>query len=343
MDAYQTILQELAALQAPAPAKPMFTPEQQRTRIRDNNQQVELGLLGQLSPIEQAQTVGGQVFKKALGDRDEKITARGTFDPLTGETADSPEYAETVRETRRGKVLQAALATEERRRQDQMRSEDRAADRDARAATAAEGRALRMTLAQMGIDARADRAAAKDADKKAKDAEGKTLPFGAIEKLTKKETTANTFGSLVGSFKPELAGTPGLAGIENTLGKYQPLGIGKSKSDQSNWWQNYNEQKNVVRNELFGSALTAPEKAAFDAANITEGMEAGEITRRLAQQNKAAARAYNKLKQNTGRAGYNVSGFGDIIEEADVPAPGADAPAKPAEKPGLGFKIISVR
>lgn len=333
MDAYQALMEELAALRAPAATKPMFTEDQQRQRIRDNNTQVNLGLAGALSPIAEAQSVGGQVFKRALGDRDERITARGTFDPLTGVTAEDPEYADQVRETRRGKVLQAALSVEERRRADQQRSEDRAADRASREAQAAEGRALRLTIAQMTKDSREAAAAAKAG----KAAAGKVLPAGEVRKLSDSQAAASTFGELVGGFRDDFS-TYGTTSAKNFLGKNQPLGLGKEYGDQSNWWQNYNDQKNLIRNKLFGSALTAPEKAAFDAANITEGMDAGQIRERLAQQHRMAARAYNKLKQNFGKAGYGVEEFEDLMEP-EAPRPGA--PTGKSEP--TGFRVLGVR
>lgn len=330
MDAYEALMQELGTLKNTAPAAPMFSMDEQRRRIRENNQQVNLGLVGQLSPDEQAQSVGASVFKNALGNRAEKNTPRGTFDPLSGVTAEDPEYVQAQQEARRGKVLDAALRVEEKRRADQMRADEQRANRESREAQAAEGRALRLTIAGMADQ----RAAAKDAAKAEGKAAGKTLPGGEVRKLTEAEGLTGTFGDLASGFKPELAGTPGLAPLQNTVGKY----FGAGYEAQSNWWQNYNDQKNLVRNKLFGSALTASEKAAFDAANISEGMDAKQIKIRLAQQHRAAVKAYNKLKGNFGRAGYDVSNFEDLLEPA-AELPGAAPTTPSAPQPGRRLRF----
>jgi hypothetical protein len=76
-------------LQQPAP---MYTPEQVTQRRADNQQQYNLGLLGQLSGDEGLTNVGAQVFKQALAGRQPKITERGVADPLTGEFKYDPDY-----------------------------------------------------------------------------------------------------------------------------------------------------------------------------------------------------------------------------------------------------------
>jgi hypothetical protein len=105
----------------PEPEKPMFTPEQIRQRVMANNQMLNAGVVGQLSGLEDVQGVGGQVFKKALGDRAERVTDRGVTDTLTGETAIDPEWQRMRDEDRRGRVLKQALDFENNRRQSQER------------------------------------------------------------------------------------------------------------------------------------------------------------------------------------------------------------------------------
>lgn len=134
MDPYELLLQQLA--QQSAPAQPMFTPEQVQQRVGQNNAQMSLGVLGQLAGDQRVRGLGGQVFKTALGGREERVTNRGITDPLTGETAIDPTYKAEQDENRRGRILQQAVAIQQRR------------DAEAqRAATAAEGRALRLAIA----------------------------------------------------------------------------------------------------------------------------------------------------------------------------------------------------
>lgn len=128
-DPYSLVMAQLAQQQE---QPPMFTPEQQRERIRRNNQITNLGLLGQLSGDSNIQNVGGQVFKQALGDRQEIRSQRGVTDPLTGETSVDPAYAEEKNAQRQGRVLEAALRFQdqreragEREQQNAQRAQDR--------------------------------------------------------------------------------------------------------------------------------------------------------------------------------------------------------------------------
>lgn len=129
--AYDLLVAELQKGGQSAPPN-MFTQDQIRKRISDNNSQLNVGTLGQLAGDQQIQGVGAQVFKRALGDRTERVSERGVTDPLTGETAVDPEYARSQNESRRGKVLQQALAYEEKRLQAQEREEQKRRDHEYR-------------------------------------------------------------------------------------------------------------------------------------------------------------------------------------------------------------------
>ena len=196
-------------------------------------------------------------------------------------------------------------------------------------------RQLRLTLAAIGGDRAAEKRAekaAKDAEKAAEKAKGKTMPISEITKLAGKDSLAGGFEDLYTNFKDEYGGSGSdiIGSVVNELGKKQPLGIGKGYADQSNWWQNYNEKSNQIRHELFGSALTAAEKAAFDKANITEGMQADEIRRRLQQQHAAATAAYNKILRASKASGWNTEGFS---ERADLPKTKPGAPLAKSRAP----------
>ena len=135
IDAYTQLMQEYARLQNQQPAGPMYSPDEIRERIRRNNEQVNLGALGALSGDPHVSQVGSTIFKQALGDRGERITQRGIMDPLTGVTAEDPEYQNERHDARRGKILDAALRFEDQRQ--------RAAER---ATAAEENRAFRRDM-----------------------------------------------------------------------------------------------------------------------------------------------------------------------------------------------------
>jgi hypothetical protein len=70
----------------------------------------------------------------------------------------------------------------------------------------------------------------------------------------------------------------------------------------ADWWADYQSMDNVIRNQLFGSALTEHEKQAYAATTITPRMDPKQIVerfnRRRAIINAVAARQQNFLKKN---------------------------------------------
>lgn len=290
-----------------------------------------------------------QMANKSAVDRYSPIQlgAQGFQIPGTGEFVPSPIYEdeqharrEAASENQRARMAASEEAQRARLEAQRIRDED--------------NRTLRKTLFEMGERGRNDRhqdllgIRQQLADLKASTAnKGRVLPGSEVRGLSEKEGVASAFSNLVTSFKDAYGGSPTLAKTQNVLGKYQPLGIGRRYEDQANWWQNYNEQKNAIRHSLFGSALTAAEQQAFDAANIVEGMEASQIRERLKQQAKMAARAYNKLLANFGSAGYDVDAFQNVAEPAATLPGHQPAPQQGISVPGLnlppGHRVIGVQ
>jgi hypothetical protein len=256
------------------------------------------------------------------------LGAQGFALPATGDFVASPIYEEERAATRQAVKDTAAAKTEATREAMERRLEIQQQENE-------RNRQLRLTIATLAQQGANDRSQARIDAKAATAPAGKVLPASNVEKLTKKEGTAGAMADLASTFKDDYAGTPVLAGTQNTLGRF---GITKY-ADQSNWWQNYQEQTNNIRHELFGSALTAPEKKAFDDATIVPGMAPAEIKRRLSQQHRASVSAYNKLKKNLGSAGYDMTRFEDLPGgEAPLPGQPAQAPAGLQLPPG--FKVI---
>lgn len=156
--AYDLLVQELAKLQAEgdAPAQPMFTQDEQRDRVRQSNDALRVGVEGALAPDEQIRTMGSRVFAKTLADRDERESERGTFNPLTGETRESPEYARRRRDERRAKVMTDILRYEDKRESAEERAAQKARDELFRADQAEKDRFFRKTLAGMKKDTDAE-------------------------------------------------------------------------------------------------------------------------------------------------------------------------------------------
>ncbi len=71
-------------------------------------------------------------------------------------------------------------------------------------------------------------------------------------------------------FDDNFAGQPlGLGELRNSIGRT----FGGGPQQQAEWWQDYQTKKNITRNNLFGSALTATEKGEFEKADINPSMD----------------------------------------------------------------------
>lgn len=257
-------------------------------------------------------------------------TSQGVILP-DGEVVQSPLYSGEKMEMRN---QQRAMLEAQAQARAEQQAAQLAAQREmqqerlaAQAQQAEQNRALRMALASMRGGGQVSSSGEKPA--------GKVLPAGQIEKLSKSQAVADTYSSLLGAFKDEFAGRPLLANAQNALGRF----VGAGYEDQSNWWQQYQEQTNMVRNQLFGSALTLTEREAFDRANIVPGMKASEIKRRLAQQAEITNKGVRRLTENYGRAGYDVSGLTSAAPlTTSTPSTPQAAPAGLQLPPG--FKLI---
>lgn len=158
----------------------------------------------------------------------------------------------------------------------------------------------------------------------------KALPAGAVEKLTEAQGTADALAQLRGSFKPEFAGYK--MGMLGDIANATKRTFGDS-SGQAQWWQDYQNQKNLVRHSLFGSSLTATERGEFDKAQINPGMDPGQIAQNLERQENAARRAAEKLAQGYQGAGYKTPSLNPAAAPA---APAKAAQASPGGSPAVG-------
>ncbi|MFG1433193.1 hypothetical protein V5F44_19390 [Xanthobacter sp. V2C-8] len=178
--------------------------------------------------------------------------------------------------------------------------------------------------AQMGIDYyNAQQKAAAELEKKRQDAqidmekerqkaqiksETRHLPSSAINSLAATGEAATNHGRLLDTFDDKYAGQPIAGNAWNWAGRT----FGGENAPQAEWWQDYQSQKNVVRNKLFGSALTVQEKGEFEKADINPGMSPDVIRANLARQKEAATRAARKVATAYSSQGYSR----DVIEGA---------------------------
>lgn len=136
---------------------------------------------------------------------------------------------------------------------------------------------------------------------------GKALPGHVVNQLTADAEKLNTLTDLQGSFRPDYAGNVVGGSVENFLGRLGGERVGVSTQGQATWWQQYDRYKNVIRNELFGSALTPSEQAAFEAADITPNMDPGVIKSNLGRQAALVQSALARRAAVWEAQGYNPS------------------------------------
>lgn len=169
---------------------------------------------------------------------------------------------------------------------------------------------------QAYVDSQKAIAAAKGESKGAR-----VLPSPEREKLT---TAGGRYGEierLSSGFQDDYGGFgAGWVGdAANTIARNT-----SGDSPRANWWQGYQSLKNVVRNDLFGAALTATEKNEFEKADINPGMSPATIRANIARQKEILQGAIRRRSRSLAADGYNA----DAITEAT----GVSLDAAPAEK-----------
>lgn len=151
--------------------------------------------------------------------------------------------------------------------------------------------------------------------------------------LSEAGAQASAFQDLTNTFRDDYGGfvSDWMGEAANTVQRRLP-----GEAPRADWWAQYQEQKNIIRNRLFGSALTATEKAEFDRAAISPGQSPETIRNNLERQRRAALSAARRLGLSLREAGYNRR----EIEAAlgmEIPDPPAAGGARPggADRPPL--------
>lgn len=160
------------------------------------------------------------------------------------------------------------------------------------------------------------------------------LSVSDISKLSEEGGKLSQINTFQSTFKPEFGGWKSnkVGDLVNEAARNLPESVvGKNAAESAGWWQDYDRYKNMVRHELFGSALTKSESDAFMRADIGPGMTPEQITRNLATQKRvveAAIRRKGKgLIGSTYDRGAIASAYGvqpEFFDQAD------DAPTTPS-------------
>ena len=159
----------------------------------------------------------------------------------------------------------------------------------------------------------------------------KRLSVTDITKLSEEGGKLTQIRGFQEGFRPEYAGwkVNAIGDMMNTAGRNLPESmVGKDRAAAAGWWQDYDRYKNMVRHELFGSALTGTEQKAFVAADITPGMTPEQVSRNLATQRRVVEGAIRRkgkgLIGSTYDKGAIAAAYGvdpGFFDAADEPAP----------------------
>lgn len=159
-----------------------------------------------------------------------------------------------------------------------------------------------------------------------------------ITKLTEEGQKFADLGRFGSTFKPEYAGYKNttLGNTANIAGRHLPESwVGKDMADGATWWQGYDRYKNVVRHELYGSALTKPETAAFERADITPGMTPAQITKNLALQQEIVTNGLKRKAEAMISAGYDPKSI-SAAYGVELPSIGVTATSRRQAPPAAG-------
>jgi hypothetical protein len=131
--------------------------------------------------------------------------------------------------------------------------------------------------------------------------------------------------------------------MRNTLARNLPeLMTSPEAREAATFWQGYDRFKNVVRNDLFGSALTATEQAAFEKADINPGMNPKSIRENLKIQQGLAETALKRKAAALVSEGYRPesisAAYGVKLEDLGVSTQRSGAAAAPKAAQGQQFQ-----
>ena len=142
------------------------------------------------------------------------------------------------------------------------------------------------------------------------------LAQASLDRLNDAAGHLSTITRLNESFKPDYFGK-----VFDTVGNAQNAFAKRGFGDESqaNWFQDYQSFKNLVRNQLFGAALTKTERDEFEKANISPGMSAELAQKNLQRQQEIATQGAQRLARSMIANGADprvvMEAFGDRGEE----------------------------
>lgn len=140
---------------------------------------------------------------------------------------------------------------------------------------------------------------------------GKPIPQGQTKSYESEVKQYQALDHAMNSFDDNY-GSNVAGGLENWAQSYAGW-VGTP--GQRDWWANFRSTDNLIRNGLFGSALTEHEKKAYDATTISPGMDSGEIRRNLTRRREIVREALARRQKFLAAQGYSRDAIVDLAGE----------------------------
>ena len=161
---------------------------------------------------------------------------------------------------------------------------------------------------------------------------GKVPPSNAQKISTEKIANYSNIDNLSKSFIDDYGSSVGFGegSISNVLGK-TPLSS-QGQKDQAHWWAEFDRLYTLpVRNEMFGSALTDTEKAAWDQANVGPNMPPA-VIRKGMESMKRIARDVARRQMASDQVIYNSTWVDTVYGEIDLSGGAGTRQSAPVEQ-----------
>ncbi len=141
--------------------------------------------------------------------------------------------------------------------------------------------------------------------------QGRPIPQGAVTGYQKEIEQYRTLDRSLSSFNDGFGGNIA-GGIENMA---QGLYSGVGTPGQRDWWSAFRAGDNVIRNGLFGSALTPHEKQAYTETTISPSMDPAEIRKNLTRRRDIVRGAVARKQKFLADQGYSRDAIVDLAGE----------------------------
>lgn len=180
----------------------------------------------------------------------------------------------------------------------------------------AERRAEEAAARAAAAEARANSAEARAQETFENSKKGRPLSQSDYDKAKGELSQYTTLKTALETFKDDYAGNLA-GGLENTAQAYLDVGT----PGQRDWWAQFKAADNQIRNDLFGSALTAPEKAAYEATTVSPGMDPKQVKINLAKRAEIVRQAVARRKDFYVSNGFRQDAVDAIFQGIDLSTP----------------------